>query len=357
MNTNETQVSNEYNISKNNYNVESKLKTFFTAKKEVIDGKKIMHFPTSTEKTVSFCTLMKLLAITRILFQSSTNLKIEKLFLIIADDTNDGRELAQLLSYGERVNLAEPFLYAKTFELYELFMKNHYLYYNQLIKTHILVYPRNAPNPLLATYLTKAIIRSSEKIKIALTCKKEINKVVLNSLFLTASEILEFDLDRNYLQIQKSIIIMPSNTEDGFTSFGKIKEEINKYIFEKFVRYKSINLFSWFNNASNLKNLHFKEQLEYLVLGFVNTNFFSKLPNIYSEENVLNDDFVPTKWNIIKIRELLFINMSIVKCIIYSNSQQRKLKRNILATDIKSLKGLLSFPNWINNLEQESQET
>ncbi|XP_043477522.1 uncharacterized protein LOC122508309 [Leptopilina heterotoma] len=344
-NTKETQISNETdNIIQ------------YKFPNQLVREVETSLFPTSTKSEEYNCIFSTFFESLKTLNEVLVNQKYEKLFLVIVDDMKDGIELANFISNESRVDLAEKIRYTNPI-LFTMIIENHYLYYSRKINTYILVYPRNVQNHLLATYLTKMTITSSKNLKIALTCKKEINKFTLNSMFLIASEILELDMERYFDLLQNKIIILPSNIKEDDSSYQTMKDQLKKYLIAKFTRYlDTTDLDTWFRNQSNFKSLHFKDQLEYLALIFVQKNYFfnKKVQGqpLRKAGNFLVQDFLPTNLNIISIRYFSVFNYNPTdtctkKMFLNYNKNHKE------TTDITSLRGLLSFPNWITQSKQE----
>ncbi|XP_043466531.1 uncharacterized protein LOC122501263 isoform X2 [Leptopilina heterotoma] len=324
-NSKETQISYGLILQKN---IESKLRDSYSGEKEQISKLKKFLFPHSTITREYNCEFTKMFIMLKKMKNLFTAINIKKLFLVIAEDMNDGIELAEFMSNETRVNYAESMKLKvnKHSILYTIIMENYYLYYNIDASTFILVYPRNVKNHVIATYLTKKTIALSKELKIALTWNNN------------------------------AIIILPSNFKDNF-SYERMRDGFIKNYSEKFEKYKiETNLKTWFKE-SNFKNLHFKEQLEYLILNYLYENSFNiTLPISLSTmiHPILKSNFLPTESNIINTRYFNSFNYNIPnRCLnqifLFIN---RKYVKKTVPSKITSLAGLLSFPNWITKVKQ-----
>ncbi|XP_043472340.1 uncharacterized protein LOC122505007 [Leptopilina heterotoma] len=351
-NTKEIQISNELILQNN---IESKLRDFYSGEKEQISKLKKFLFPHSTITREYNCEFMKLYKIFQTIKIFGEDINIKKLFLVIAEDMNDGIELADFMSNNTRVHGSEK-LKEKDSKLHTMIMKNYYLYYNKDASTYILVYPRNVTDHLLATYMTKRTIELAKELKIALTCQKEINKFSLESMLLIASEILELDIDNYFTNNKNGIIILPSNIKEDF-SYETMRSEFIENYSEKFEKYeKETNLKTWFEE-SNFKNLHIKEQLEYLILKYLYENSFNNVLLISSYTMIYPihvHNFLPIESNIITIRYFNSFNYAIPnRCLheIFLLINGKYAKQNS-PSNITSLTGLLTFPTWITKVKQ-----
>ncbi|XP_043477529.1 uncharacterized protein LOC122508317 [Leptopilina heterotoma] len=355
MNTEESQTSTE--VHQTDYNRQPKLKKNFFGFQGFIDETKKNMLPISNQLKNYTCKYFELPALIELKKILITKLESVNLLLVIAVDMKDGIKLAEFVSSKNRVDYLDE-ISIKYPMTAENIMQNYYLYYSRLTNTYILVYPSNAPNKLLATYLSKIIINSVSNIKIALTYNGGINKDSLNSLFLFTSKVLELNIE-DYFKIPDSVItILPANIEENSDLAHELKREILKNFIAKFKRLEEQReLTSWFNKKSNIMNLHYKDLLEYIIIQHSATNFYK----YQNEKNVplkIASAFYDTNYmsskDIINIRYLLNNFSANEECIrsMFPLMDEKHVNK-LSAVDISSLKGLLSFPTWIIKSKQE----
>ncbi|XP_051158086.1 uncharacterized protein LOC127279642 [Leptopilina boulardi] len=297
--------------------------------------------------------------------------KIKRLCIVIAKDIKDSIKLAELLSNKNRLLPEKKQNFSETKNLiYNEIMQNYYLYYHKELSAHIIVYPTEMQNKILATYLIKRTIDSSEELKVALTCSKEVNEDNLNSMFMMASNILDFNREQHNLK--HKIIFLPLDVNDQ-SKFTAAKNNLENYFYKKFERFgNSLNvkdlLFSAFYDYKNLTK---KEQLEYIVIGSLLYHKAIRIAHIminlhehpqrilmstYEEDYLTIYNYIQTTSNLIKIRTFAFSYDGEILDLL----KNRYPYMEPSSVDVSSLKGVLTFPDWVtknsNISKRESQD-
>ncbi|XP_051167641.1 uncharacterized protein LOC127285583 [Leptopilina boulardi] len=211
-------------------------------------------------------------------------------------------------------------------------------------------------NKILATYLIKRTIDSSEELKVVLTCSKEFNDDNLNSMFLMSSNILDLNRKQN---LKFKIIFLPLDVKNQ-SKFITAKNKLENYFYKKFERFgNSLNvkdlLFSAFYDYENLTK---KEKLEYIVIGSLLYHKATRIAHIminlhenpqrilmstYEEDYLIIYNYIQTSSNFIKIRTFAFSYDEEILDLL----KNRYPYMEPSSVDVSSLKGILTFSDWV----------